>query len=103
MVFLVPHDYFCNSTSFGPKIIPKGQFKVPKKVKEFCSFATFNKKPNFFRESHDVLRKTSTFLRKEYAGVKKASSISRFFAVNKRPLLDFKGQIGGFFKILAHI
>ena len=44
MVFLVPHDYFCNSTSFGPKIIPKGQFKVPKKVKEFCSFATFDKK-----------------------------------------------------------
>ena len=55
MVFLVPHDYFCNSTYFGPKIIPKGQFKVPKKVKEFCSFATFNKKPNFFRESHVVL------------------------------------------------
>ena len=56
MVFLVPHDYFCNSTSFGPKIIPKGQFKVPKKVKEFCSFATFYEKPNFFRESHVVLR-----------------------------------------------
>ena len=56
MVFLVPHDYFCNSTSFGPKIIPKGLFKVPKKVKEFCSFGNFFKKPDFFRGSHELLR-----------------------------------------------
>ena len=103
MVFLEPHDYLCNSTSFGPKVMPKGQYKVPKKVKEFCSFTTFDKKPKFFRESHDVLRKTWTFLRKEYAGVEKASPISKFFAVNERPLLDFKGQIEGFFKILSHI
>ena len=69
MVFLVPHDYFGNSTSFGLKIIPKGQFKVPKKVKEFCSFATFDKKPHFFRESLDVLHKTSTFCGNNMCGL----------------------------------
>ena len=43
----------------------------------------------------------SYFLRKEYVGSIRASSISRFFAVNKRPLVDFKGQRGGFFEILV--
>ena len=35
-------------------------------------------------------------------GKHKAPSISRFCAVNKRPLLDFKGPRGGFLEILAH-
>ena len=50
-----------------------------------------------------ILMKNSHFDRTAlYVWVKKASSISRFCAVNKRPLLDFKGQKGGFFEILAH-
>ena len=64
----------------------------------------FFKKPDFFCESQDVLRKSLTFLRKEYVWGKKASSISRFlFVVNKRPLLNFKGQMGHFHEILFHI
>jgi len=43
----------------------------------------------------------SYFLWKQYVASIKASSISRFCAVNKRPLVDFKGQRGGFFEILA--
>ena len=67
-------------------------------------FVTFFKNLDSFHESHDILRKTSTFCGKNmYLGGKKASSISRFLAVNKSLLMDFKGQIGGFFKMLAHI
>ena len=72
-------------------------------VKDFWFFAAFFKNPDFFRDSQDVLRKTSIFLRKEYVWGKKASSISRFFVVNKRPLLNFKGQRGHFLEILFHI
>ena len=76
MDFFVP----CNSisTSFGPKIIPKGQFKVLIKVKEFCSFATFDKKPHFFRESLDVLHKTSTFCGNNMCGLKKLPQLVGF-------------------------
>ena len=44
----------------------------------------------------------SYFLRKEYVASIKASSISRFCALNKRPLVDFKDQRGRFSEILAH-
>ena len=100
--FLVSSNSTWNSASYGQKIIQKVQFLGLIKVNEFWFFVIFFKNPDSFRESQVVLRKTSTFLRKEYVWVKKVSSISRFSAVNKRPLLDFKGQKGGFFEILVH-
>ena len=44
----------------------------------------------------------SYFLWKEYVASIQASAIGRFCAVDKRPLVVFKGQRGGFSEILAH-
>ena len=87
------------------KSFQKSNFKANKKAKEpRFFFQIFVKALIFSARVTEFCKRApqkSYFLRKEYVGSIRASSISRFFAVNKRPLVDFKGQRGGFFEILV--